>query len=57
MEDADDVDRVAAELLARDGPVVAVAVLREWAEIAAGIGDRQSAEAWGRISRMRWNDC
>jgi hypothetical protein len=45
MEDADAVARVAAEFLARHGPK-AIADLHDMAEIAAGNGDRLSAEAW-----------
>ena len=49
MDDADVVDRVAAELLDRRCPGT-VSYLREQAEIAAANGDRFSAEAWTDIA-------
>lgn len=49
MEDADDVERVAAGFLARQGPA-AITGLRERAEIAAANGDELSAEAWSDIA-------
>ena len=49
MEDADEVNRAAAEYLARHGPDV-IADLRELAEIARANGDELSAEAWTDIA-------
>ena len=49
MDDAEDVARVAADLLERHGPSV-IAELREQAEIAAANGDQLSAEAWADIA-------
>lgn len=49
MDDADDVDRVAAQFLVSRGPD-AIAYLREMAEIAAVNGDELAAEAWTDIA-------
>jgi hypothetical protein len=49
MDDADEVNRVAAEILERHGPTV-IPDLRERAEIAAANGNQLSAEAWTDIA-------
>ena len=49
MDDADDVDKVAAEYIAARGPG-AVADLRELAEMASANGDALSAETWTDIA-------
>jgi uncharacterized alpha-E superfamily protein len=49
MDDADEVDSVAAEFLERHGPSV-ILDLRERAEIAAANRDPLSAEAWTDIA-------
>ncbi|MBV9826547.1 MAG: hypothetical protein JO001_12890 [Alphaproteobacteria bacterium] len=49
MEDADDVEKTAAEYLARLG-TAAVEDLRERAEMAAADGDDFSAAAWTDIA-------
>ena len=60
MEDADEVDRVAAEFLERHGPRV-ILDLRDRAEIAAANEDQLSAEAWTDIAdaadRLLWGRC
>jgi hypothetical protein len=60
MDDADEVDRVAAEFLDSRGPSV-IPDLRERAEIAAANGDQLSAEAWADIAdaaeRLLWGRC
>ena len=57
MDDADEVDGVAAEFLERLGPSVIVD-LRERAEMSAESGDQLSAEAWTDIAdaaeRLLW---
>ena len=49
MDDADEIDRVAAEFLERQGPSV-ILDLRERAEIAAANRDRLSFDAWTDIA-------
>lgn len=60
MDDADEVDRVAADFLKRHGPSV-VPDLRERAEISAANGDQLSADAWMDIAdaaeRLLWGRC
>jgi hypothetical protein len=60
MDDADEVDRVAGEFLASQGPSV-ILDLRERAEIASANGDQLSAEAWADIAdaaeRLLWGRC
>jgi len=60
MDDAEEVDRVAAKFLERHGPSV-IPDLRERAEIATANGDQLSAEAWTDIAdaaeRLLWGRC
>ena len=51
MDDVREIRRVAEQLIARWGGDKAYAYAREQADIAGGIGDRESATTWCDIAR------